>query len=81
MMQGCTLKIPSLFVRARERSKLERKNCYRHSEFFKLTGIQNFLSLLEVHIYKVCFCFKYPDGLDQFDHLKTKRKNSELSGK
>ena len=68
-MQGCTSKIPSVSVRVTERSKSERKICHHRSEFFKLTGSAYFF---------VCLCFKYPDGIDQFDNLKKKFKNSAV---
>ena len=41
-----------------------------HSEEEFAISILNFFSLLEVHIFKVCLCFKYLNKIDQFDTLK-----------
>lgn len=60
-MQGCTSEIQvCLWQQWKDSSQKEK---------FAIT-ILNFLNLLEVHILKVCLCFKYLNKIDQFDTLK-----------
>lgn len=59
-MQGCNSEIPTASVRVTQDPNQKEK--------FTI-AIQDFLCLLAVDSFKVCFCFKSLDAIDQFDNL------------